>query len=732
MSRHGLRRGAGTGAAVLALILFGTGVALADPNDPEAARSAAGVDTSRVIVQLSGEPLATAAAVERSGNDKVDFTSPRTRGVRDDLATQRTDFRAWLRDNAPEARITSEFDVALHGVAVDLNGTPISEVRRAPGVVAAAYENLYTPTDSQDPGLALINAVAGWTEAGARAGGPADWAGSGIRVGVIDSGIDATHPCFAPDQYEPVQQAGDSRYTTDKVIVARVFNETARQYPLDARAVGAHGTHVAGTIACNLDTPVAGLGAQIPHAVSGVAPGALLGSYNVFPGTVEAARSEDLLNALDAAAEDGMDVINMSLGGPANGNRDLLTSAVDNLDRAGIVVAVSAGNDGPGYFSVGSPGSAERALTAGATSVGHGMFVPVAVAGSEDLGARGVIGDFPTPGEAITANLGVVRSGKELGHACAELVPGSLEGEIALIARGDCTFGEKVFHAEEAGAEAVVVVNDADGAIQMAPDAAFETSVPAVMVGGEFREDLVRLDGRPVTMGGPEYVRTGLDDALMDFSSTGPTDVDHRVKPDVVAPGGGVLSAVPGGWAFRDGTSLAASHLAGAAAVIRAANPGWSAWQVRSAIVNTAQRGAVSRDATEGAPPETDIQKIGAGLVDLAAATASKVALSSPSISFGMLPSGSGRLVTTDVTITNLTDSRLALRAEVDDSTTREGDFDISTGGDLELPPEGSVTVTVSFRAPRGAQVGGTQAVLLLKDGTGDALAHAALYAYLR
>ncbi len=112
-------------------------------------------------------------------------------------------------------------------------------------------------------------------------------------------------------------------------------------------------------------------GVTIPHTISGVAPAALLGNYNVFPGTIENARSEDILNALDAAYADGMDVANMSLGGNAHGVQDLLTNAVDNLDKGGMVVAVSAGNEGPGFGTLGSPGSATNALTAGASSVPH-------------------------------------------------------------------------------------------------------------------------------------------------------------------------------------------------------------------------------------------------------------------------------------------------------------------------------------------------------------------------
>src|SRR5262249_16888742 len=148
-----------------------------------------------------------------------------------------------------------------------------------------------------------------------------------------------------------------------KVIVAKVFNNKTPSRHYTAEAQQAHGTHVSGTVACNYGTPANVDGVAITHPISGVAPRALLGNYNVFPSDVDNARSEAILNALDAAYADGFDVANMSLGGThgksgVSGYKDLLTIAVDNLDRANMVVAVAAGNSGPGHYTIESPGSA--------------------------------------------------------------------------------------------------------------------------------------------------------------------------------------------------------------------------------------------------------------------------------------------------------------------------------------------------------------------------------------
>jgi subtilisin family serine protease len=732
------RTGIAAGGAALLTIVGMTGAmgaGPAGPSSPPTATSTTGVDRSSVIVQLAGEPLATSPSVERSASGRVNLNAVRSQATRAVMAKERNAFRSWLRTNAPKAKITGEFDFALNGVSVRLEGTDPAVLRKAPQVKAVAQQSFYSPSDATDPDLALIDGIAGWSLAGATnaPADPATWAGHGTKVGIIDSGIDQTHPCFADTNYPKTTQRGDKRFTNNKVVVAKVFNNKAQNLGLTPEAVGAHGTHVSGTVACNLDTPAMVDRAAIPYQPSGVAPGALLGNYNVFPGEVDNARSEDILNAIEAAVEDGMDVLNLSLGGNASGNQDLLTMAIDNVDRAGVVVAVAAGNSGPGYGTVESPGSAERALTAGASSVGQFVGVPVSSDGAEV--AVAAIGDFPTPDEDLTAPLGVVRDGGTLGQACAALPAGSLAGQEALVSRGTCSFGTKVSNAENAGAVATIVVNNIPGdPIAMATDPAFPSTIPAVMVGLADRDTLMELDGSDVTLGGDKaYTRTGNDNILADFSSQGPTDVSFRVKPDVVAPGVNVLSSVPdaecadpgttGCWAFYQGTSMATPHLAGMAAVVRQAHPAWEAWQVRSAIINTAKSDAVMQ-TREIDTPETDVLKVGSGLANLKGAVGATVAFSSPSISFGAVANGRGATLTKSVTVANLSGEQLRLPVKVD-GVTGGGDFTVS-GDEVTIAAGGSATVTVTFTSPKKATTGPTQAHLLVGS------AHAVLFAWLK
>lgn len=729
---HRRSRAVGSAAALCALALVGATGAVSmaapsgSPSDPATDASVSTpVDTSRAIVQLSLDPLSTSPRTKPAPGKKIDYTSTATKSERARLSAQRNQFKKWLQSVAPKAKVTGEFDITVNAVSVALNGTALSTLKGGPGVVSVSYEGTYRPLDANDPDLGLINAIEAWGQAGGAG------AGAGIKVGVVDSGIDQTHACFDGEGIDYSYPAfngnvGDPELTNEKVVVAKVFNMRAKSRGYTAEAVDSHGTHVAGTIACELDTPAQVDGVAIPYRPSGVAPAAQLGNYNVFPADVEDARSEDILNALEAAAADGMDVINMSLGGGANGIQDLLTVAVDNLDRMGVVVAVSNGNEGPGHYTVGSPGSAERALSAGASTVGHFVGLPLAI-GEEEFAAA--TGDFAVPASPLTKPLAVVAgSTNGLSTACSALPAGSLSGSIALISRGGCTFSQKIRNAQTAGAAAVLVANNVAGdPTAMASDGtANQPTVPAVMVGLADGQELKSMAGEATLGSEPVYQRTENDNIMAGFSSQGPTDVDFRVKPDVVAPGVNVLSSIPGGgWAFFSGTSMAAPHLAGMAAVVLGEHPQLTAEQVRSAIVNTATPDVLTA-YTDGTSVVEDVNVVGAGLANLEAAVDAPLSVGPVSTSFGAVPSGSGRSLEKVVRVTNISDAALELSLDVEG----ESIFTVAPAS-LSLAKGQSADVTVSLTLPKGATTGGHSAVLVISDG-GDRLAHSVLYAYVK
>lgn len=696
----------------------------------DATSSSATVDQGSALVRLEADPLSTATRSKPTDGKKIDFSSATVKSQRALLSAQRNAFRTWLQQNAPKAQVTGQYDISLNAVAVQLNGTPLAIVAGAPGVRAAQYQGLYHPT-AGDPDLSLISAQAAWTQAG----GSSSSAGTGVKVAIVDTGIDITHPCFSDSGYAGQTQLGDTSLTNNKVIVAKVFYNKAKVNGLTPGAIQEHGTHVAGTVACNFDTAAMVDGVTIPYNMSGVAPRALLGNYNIFPGDVVDARSQDILDALEAAYSDGFDVANMSLGGGAHGAADLLTVAVDDLDQANMVVAVAAGNSGPGHYTVQSPGSAARALTAGASTVPHFVGAPLTIGGSS-IGLAS--GDFPTVSSDLTAPMKVVAGSSGLGDACAALPAGSLNVAIGVVSRGSCSFSTKIRNAQAAGAVATVVVNNVAGdPTAMGSDGTpNQPTIPAYMASLADRAALVVSNGKPGTIGSTQsYFSTKNANIMAGFSSQGPTDVDFRVKPDVVAPGVNVLSSIPHQFcdvapcfAFFQGTSMATPHLAGSAAVVRQQHPDWSAADVRSAIVNTAAQDVLTNFQT-GLTKVQDVNIVGSGLENLLYAVGASAGLDPVSTSFGAVPVGSGQTRTATVTVTNLTGVSTTLVPKVDSVLGAGVSFSVS--GSLTLGAGESGQLTLTMKAVKGSTGGDHQAMLRLSSGRKE-VAHAALYTFLK
>src|SRR6058998_1595387 len=443
------------------------------------------VDNLSAIVQLEGDPISTNPSTKPPHGRKIDFNGQAVRSYRAQLNARRNELKRWLQANAPRARVTSEYDVSLNAVAVQLNGTPLATIAAAPMVQSAEYNALYHPNLSES--YKIINASGAWTAGGGRA-----TAGAGIKIGDIDTGIDETHPFFNPAGFSypdgfPKCDAADStshtpdqdcEYVSPKVIVAKVFYNKANHQNLDAQAIQDHGTHTAGIAAGIYDPSLNAVvnGVSIDD-MSGIAPGAWLGNYNVFPGGVLNARSEDILNAVDAAIEDGMDVLNLSLGGSYHGNNDLLAMGLDNAVDAGLVVAVAAGNSGPGQGTLESPGRARKIITVAASTNNHFVGQPFTypAGGGTTIGAA--VGDFP-PLPGASFDLFDTRS-----NGCTSVDPGA-SGKLAIIDRGVCTFSQKVANAKAAGAVGVVVVNNVAGdPTAMGRTAGFDDNLPAVMIG---------------------------------------------------------------------------------------------------------------------------------------------------------------------------------------------------------------------------------------------------------
>src|SRR6266436_2496635 len=587
-----------TSSIALSMIAFGVGnQATTRPNpNADSVNQGPDVDTATAVVQLKGDPLSTNPSTKPPQGRKIDFNSQAVRSYRAQLNAGRNEFKRWLRTNAPGAKVTSEYDVSLNAVAVQLNGTPLATIAAAPMVQSAEYNALYSPNLSQS--YHIINAPGAWTEAGGRA-----MAGAGIKIGDIDTGIDNAHPFFDPTGFSyppgfPKCDAADSnshhqdqdcKYVSQKVIVAKVFYNKNNQTNFDAQAIQDHGTHTAG-IAAGIFNP--SLNAVV-HGVmidgmSGIAPGAWLGNYNVFPGSVTNARSEDILNAVDAAVADGMDVLNLSLGGSYHGNNDLLSIGLDNAVEAGVVVAVAAGNSGPGQGTLESPGRARKVITVAASTNKHFVGQPFTYPAGGGTTVGAAVGDFPP---LPTSSFGLFFNSQLT--ACTSVDPGA-SGNVVVVDRGGCTFSTKVRNAIAAGAIGVVVLNNVAGdPTAMAKDGGGGDNLPAVMLG--------KNEGAALRTANPpdasavatfqEFVTLN-QDILAGFSSQGPTNVDVAIKPDLTSVGVNVLSSItcvgkpagcPGdgsGWAFFSGTSMSTPHIAGSGAVLKNLHTSWSPAQI--------------------------------------------------------------------------------------------------------------------------------------------------------
>lgn len=340
------------------------------------------------------------------------FASPPLAG-RDDpghraaVDREQARFAAALHSTIPGARIRWRYRVVLNGAAVLVPASSLPLLGTLPGVKAVDRGASYS----------VARVTAADVERAARrwqAGLPNR--GDGMKIGIIDDGVDEKHPYFSPVGYTmpPGFPKGQTAYTTAKVIVARAFAPASTTWrnarlPFDP-GQSEHGTHVAGIAAGNAETAASGT------TISGVAPRAYIGNYKALSVPTDAdvgldGNAAELVAAIEAAVSDGMDVINMSLGEPEiEPSRDLVALALDGAARAGVIPVVAAGNDFDvfGKGSLSSPGSSALAITVGAVTVpdskGDSSLADFSSAGPTPLSLR-LKPDVSAPGVSILSSL---------------------------------------------------------------------------------------------------------------------------------------------------------------------------------------------------------------------------------------------------------------------------------------------------------------------------------------
>jgi subtilisin family serine protease len=436
--------------------------------------------------------------------------------------------------------------------------------------------------------------------------------GKGVKIGVIDTGIDYNHPDLKDAYkggYDFVDNDNDPMETTyddwKKSGYAEVDFLTGATYYTQ------HGTHVAGIIAGRGEN-------NTDYAVTGVAPEAEIYAYRVL-GEYGSGTTEAILAAIDKAVADEMDVINLSLGRAYNDPLYITSMALNNAVLAGITSVVAAGNSGAGMYTLGSPGAAALAITVGASDTSETIAT-----------SKGTV-------EGVTADLKLLAKGlddkvEELKGQSLPIVsvgvgnPTSynnkdVKGKVVLVDRGITTLDAKIKEAKKHGAKAVLIVNNLPG----------EGYIPSYLGEGYGLVPTFSLSYEQGTVLKLKVTGTATfsfdeigqvmteGNKLASFSSRGPARSTYDIKPEVTAPGVSVFSTVPsymhgadqiGNYQYAyerlSGTSMASPNVAGVAALLLQSNPDITPEQVKQVLMNTA-------DPLNG---EYSVYEVGAGVVD--------------------------------------------------------------------------------------------------------------------
>lgn len=686
--------------------------------------SAAGLP-QRYAVELQDPPVAQQVLSGHAARSAL--LAARAGAVRRNILNAQSALRALLHQR--RIPITGAVQTLANAVFVEVPPERAGELRTLPGV--SAVIPMSTLHRRLNKALDLVNASAAWSALGGAAN-----AGAGMKIAVLDTGIDETHPGFqdaalaTPAGFPKTGNADDATHATNKIIAVRSFvsslaladgtPQLTRPDDLSARDRVGHGTAVA--------MIAAGVAHQSPlGTISGIAPKAWLGNYKIFgsPGVNDATTSDVVLQALEAAFNDGMDVALLSAGdlpamwaptdagatcGLASGAPcDPFVGAVSTAALGGMAIVLPAGNDGAqGSGTIHSPGDFAAAITVGATTNAHLLAATVSTSAGDTVPAR--FGDGPQVLTALSGQLFPVSAIDSTEHGCFGYPAGSLAGKIALLALGQCSIATKVINAESAGASAVLIFNQPGGPSLFPLAGLGNTGIPAALVsaasGAALKSYLASHPGGTVTLSATTAETSpATPDTVSFFSSRGPNIGDLGIKPDLVAPGSSIYTATqkldPNGEMYSasgyigvDGTSFAAAFAAGAAALVKQAHPSYSTGQIKSALTNTANSAIADVDANGNAFAARSTA-IGGGKLNAGAAVASTVTVVPATVSFGV-PAGSS--ITRSCVVTNTGTAAATLQFSV---RQRDADSKASvtvTPATLPLAAgqSGSVTITLN------------------------------------
>ncbi|KAF9977319.1 hypothetical protein BGZ73_006360 [Actinomortierella ambigua] len=389
--------------------------------------------------------------------------------------------------------------------------------------------------------------------------------GEGIKVGVIDTGIDYTHPALGGCFGKGCKVAFGWDFVGDD------FTGTSTPKPSsDPRDCAGHGTHVAGTIAAN------------GSIVKGVAPNAILGAYRVI-GCNGSTTDDIIIAAMEKAVEDGMDVLNLSLGDANGWSPNPVGRAIARASERGVLVAAAQGNDGTvGLFSANYVGEGPNVLAV-ASIINTRISLPYFMTSLEP--ANKVLYSSPNGADQLfdkPESLTVLLNGTSPSQACDPLPESvQLKGKLVMVLRGTCFFKVKATNVLQRGAVGVIFINNAPGSMVASTEEVKATTGSVSQKDGMRLVDLL-LKAGPTEQNGaisasatitfgekPAIMMHPAGGSLSDFSSFG-LDNHLRIKPDVAAPGENIYSTWMtnnGSYISLSGTSMASPHVAGSLAL---------------------------------------------------------------------------------------------------------------------------------------------------------------------
>ncbi|HJT99315.1 MAG TPA: S8 family serine peptidase [Rhodanobacteraceae bacterium] len=582
-----------------------------------------------------------ATAPETLGERKLDVHSAASNAYAGYLEAQRASHVAAIAQAIGRSLdVTHSYRVTMNGIAAEMSLDEARRIGKLPGVASVRLAPDRETTTYHGP--EFIGAPKIWDGSGVP--GAVGTRGQGVVVGVIDTGANSTHPSFADDPTCGVFDATNHKLLSAvDCLTTNGAGQCVGANP-EANANNGHGVHTASTAIGNTLDASANPAPALPAGfttMSGVAPCASVRTYKVC--ATNNCTGAAIEAAIESAIADQVDVINFSISGGSDPWSDDDRTFLDAVG-ANAFVAASAGNTGAVVDPVGAVNHLGPWMTTVAAST-HDLNV----SGTGLLDATGpgtpppeVQNIAATPGSGLDP--GPALAGVEIRHYAANetgctagggFPPGYFDEAVALISRGDCTFEEKIGNAQAAGALVAIVYNNAPGTISMSVGGA---SLPAYSIQATEGQAFVAfIDGngappvdRVFADGFEDPVSTGpalvdftpaaqQGDVLADFSLRGPSALASVTKPDIAGPGVGIYAAsdpAAGNYQYLSGTSMSSPHIAGSAALIRAAHPDWTPPEIKSALMLTAVTDGHKEDGVTSWTPDD----VGSGRVDLSRA----------------------------------------------------------------------------------------------------------------